>query len=174
MSDNPTARNSERWFGWGVSLLSLAIVVPVLLCTYWLVFDRAPPITVSRGELAGYQKQPDGSYVVFVRWFGERHRDCPGVSRRWLADGALVPLPDIPYPPETHGPEAGPVQWEVPVEVPGYFVTTGHLKLAYRIRIDYACNPMQEIAWPIRVSPPPVPFELQPDGTIKVPDGVDG
>jgi hypothetical protein len=161
-----TLIDTERWFRWGVPPLTLAIFSTLALAAYWLVIDRYPPITVDRGEIAGSERQPDGSLVVFVRWHGTRHRFCPGVSKRWLADGALLPLPDIPYPPEDADAETGRAQWEVAVQVPAYFLTTGHVDLAYRIRIDYSCNPLQEIAFPIRVAPPPVPFRVEQDGRV--------
>lgn len=163
-----------RRFTWGASILTAAILVPVTLCLYWLVLDRAPPITVHYGEITGYERRQNGDYVIFVRWHGQRHRACHGVSRRWLVDGARVPLADIPYPPEDPRPVDTPVSWEVTVDVPGYFLTTGHVKLAYRIRIDYACNPIQELAFPIQVAPPPVPFELMPDGRILSQGGAGG
>lgn len=156
-----------RRFEWGVALFSLIIFAIIGLAFYWLVIDREPPVTITRGEVVGHERQSNGNHIIFVKWHGERHRACYGNSKRWLTGNIVVPMPDIPYPPDPRTVELGPIVWEVPIEVPGYFISTGHRKLAYQIRIDYACNPMQELLFPIRVSPPPVPFELMPDGSLQ-------
>lgn len=157
----------ENRFRWGVSILSSVIMLITGLAVYWLVIDRSPPVTVTHGEVVGYERQPTGNYIVFIKWHGERHRNCYGNSKRWLTDSIVIPLPDIPYPPDLQDAPAGPVEWEVAIDVPSYFVTTGHMKLSYRIRIDYVCNPLQEFMFPIQVSPPPVPFEISNDGKLR-------
>lgn len=158
---------TESRFQFGVLLFSLIILGVICLGFYWLVIDREPPVDIVRGEVVGHERQPNGNHVLFVKWYGERHRACYGNSKRWLTGNIVVPLPDIPYPPEPGAMQLGPIIWEVPIEVPGYFISTGHRKLAYQIRIDYACNPLQELMFPISVAPPPVPFELMPDGSLR-------
>jgi hypothetical protein len=140
--------------------MSTAIMAMVLLCFYWIVIDRAVPVVVHGGQVLKYEKQPDGSWIVFVKWTGEQFRLCDGNSKRWLADTAILPLADIPYPPNESERPLGPYQWEVPLHIPSYFASTGHVRGTYRIQILYACNPLQQYVFPIVVNPPPVPFEL--------------
>ena len=148
---------------WGLRGMSSLILAMILLTFYWVVLDRSPPSTIERGEVVSYQPQPDGSWVMFVRWYGQRHRECTGNSKRWVSAGAYLPLQDIAYPPSEDPFRPGPYEWEVPVHIPAYFTSTGHIRGAYSIRILYACNPIQEYIFPIPVEPPPVPFSL-PDG----------
>lgn len=148
---------------WGLRVMSTVILFIILLVFYWVVIDRWPPSTIEGGTVTSYQPQPDGSWVMFVRWRGERHRECNGYSKRWLSAGAYLPLEDIAYPPYDKATQMGPYEWEVPVNIPAYFASTGHIRGSYSIRILYACNPLQEYVFPIPVEPPPVPFSL-PDG----------
>jgi hypothetical protein len=145
---------------WGLRILSSFVLGMILLAFYWVVLDRSPPSTIQGGEVMSYQERPDGSWILFVRWRGERHRVCNGYSKRWLSAGAYLPLQDIAYPPDSQSTELGPYEWEVPVEIPAYFASTGHVRGAYSIRILYSCNPLQEYLFPIPVEPPPVPFEI--------------
>jgi hypothetical protein len=150
----------DEFLKWGIRIVSTLIFFMVMLCVYWLVIDRFEPIQVERGEVVRYDEQQDGSWVMFVKWYGQRNRRCWGTSKRWLAGETLLPLEDIPYPPENQNTPFGPYQWEVPVYIPQYFVRTGHIKGEYRIRIFFACNPLQEHIFPIAIEPPPVAFEL--------------
>jgi hypothetical protein len=153
----------DTFIVWGMRIVSFILVLVFALIFYWLVIDRSKPVVVDHGEVARYEQMPDGSWVVFVKWFGERKRLCWGTSKRWLTGSALLPLEDIPYPPDHETKPIGPYEWEVPLHIPAYFARTGHIKGAYRIRIFYACNPLQEYLYPIVVEPPPVPFELPVD-----------
>ena len=159
--------NFVSWIVYGTSFIILAFVALVF---YWLVIDRSPPTNVKGGEVIYYERQPNGSWLIIIRWHGERIRSCWGNSKRWITDrtphslGLVMPLDDIAYPPDYPANQkvglAVPFEWEVPVMVPAYFATSGHIRGAYKIRILYACNPLQEYLFPIVVEPPAVPFEL--------------
>jgi hypothetical protein len=163
--------NRDAIVVWGVRILSFIIMAILALVFYWLVIDRSPPATIIGGEVLRYEQQPDGAWLLIIKWRGERHRSCWGNSKRWIADnnplsvGLVLPLEDIAYPPDSniHDRPLGPYEWEVPIHIPSYFATTGHTKGAYKIRILYSCNPLQQYIFPIVVEPPPVPFEL-PNG----------
>jgi hypothetical protein len=157
---------------WGLRILSFIIMAIMVLVFYWLVIDRSPPTTVFRGEVLRYEPQPDGGWILIIKWHGERHRLCWGNSKRWIADnnplsiGLVLPLEDIAYPPDLHVGQLGHYEWEVPIHIPPYFASTGHTKGAYKIRILYSCNPLQQYMFPIVVEPPPVPFELPNGGPV--------
>jgi hypothetical protein len=151
---------------WGFRITSAIIVGIFLLSSYWLVLDRSVPTKILYGEVIRYEPQADGAWLIIIRWHGERKRSCWGNSKRWITDnnpasiGLVLPLEDIAYPPDSDRPRDGKYEWEVPIHVPAYFATTGHIRGAYKIRILYACNPLQEYFFPIVVDPPPVSFEL--------------
>lgn len=149
---------------WAMRFLSSLVLGFILLVFYWIFLDREEPVVVHGGEVVKYEKQSDRSWIVFVKWKGERFRVCTGNSKRWIANTALLPLEDIPYPPDEERRPLGPYQWEVPLHIPAYFASTGHVTGTYRIRILYACNPIQEYMFPIVVDPPPVPFQIPEDG----------
>lgn len=152
----------ETFVSWGFKLGSLVMVAVLLLCFYWLVIDRSPAVVVDQGRAVAYEQQPDGSFLTWVHWKGTRYRSCSGTSKRWLVgeSGIILPLAEIPYPPDPKDRPIGPYEWEVPIHIPAYYISSGHTKGEYRIRILYACNPLQEIMWPIVEEPDPVPFEL--------------
>lgn len=145
---------------WGLRISSAAIISGLLFCAYWLVVDRSVPITVAGGEVKEYERQPDNSWILIIRWRGELHRRCGGVSKRWLIDGFRLPLDDFPYPGEMESQPLGDFTWEEPVHIPAYFVSTGHLSGTYRVKFFYACNRLQEVAFPIADEPPAIPFTI--------------
>jgi hypothetical protein len=157
---NRTAKDSV--VAWTMSSLMLVILLILGLCFYWLVIDRAPPVDVHGGEVLRYERQRDDSWIIIVRWNGNRHRNCFGNSKRWIsANGFWLPLMDIPYPPPSEGDvDIGEFSWEVPVLVPSYYVSTGHDHGNYSIRILYSCNPLQEYLFPIIVEPKPISFRI--------------
>ncbi len=152
--------NRDAFVKWGMRICTVVILSVMALFFYWIVIDRSPPITIHSGKVVTYQEQSDGSWIIFVRWHATRHRICTGNSKRWLDAGALLPLSDIPYPPEASHLKVGEHQWEVAITLPAYFAKTDHTMGFYKIEIEYACNPAQEHGFPIIVVPDPVPFEL--------------
>lgn len=151
----------ETFVKWAMRFFATVILLGFLISFYWLVIDRGKPVDVERGEVVSYQQQVDGAWIMFVRWYGVRNRSCWGNSKRWIvAGGAILPLEDVAYPPDPEERPHGPHEWEVPIYIPQYFITSGHLSGSYSIRILYACNPLQEQMFPIVVEPPPVQFSL--------------
>lgn len=151
----------DAFIKWGMTLSTAVILAGLSICVYWTVLDRQVPIDVLRGEVTLYQKQPDESWVFVVRWHGILRRRCGGISNRWIIDGFRLPLPDIPYPAEMEPIELDKeFFWEVPVHIPSYFVSTGHVSGKYRARFMYSCNPLQERIFPISYVPPAVKFEI--------------
>jgi DsbC/DsbD-like thiol-disulfide interchange protein len=113
-----------------------------------------------------YEHQPDNTWIFIVKWRGQLNRRCGGVSKRWLIDGFRLPLMDFPYPAELETQPLGDFSWEVPVHVPAYFVSTGHINGTYRARFMYSCNKLQEIVFPIIDEPTSVPFSI-PVGSVE-------
>jgi hypothetical protein len=145
---------------WGLRISSAIILAGVLSCVYWLALDRALPLIVYGGHVIRYDRLSDHSWVMVVRWRGELRRRCGGVSKRWLVNGFRLPLDDFPYPAEPESQPLGAFQWEVPVHVPAYFVTTGHSKGIYRVQLFHACNRLQELVFPIADELPDVAFDI--------------
>lgn len=157
----------DSFIKWGLFACTGVILGGLMLCLYWIILDRAEPVTVKYGEVVRFEHQANDSWIIIIRWHGERHRKCWGNSKRWVAGDFVLPLPDIPYPPDRPHQELGPFTWEVPIEIPSYYVSTGHKTGQYSIRIDYACNPMQEYLFPIVVTPEPIQFEIPIDMPMK-------
>jgi hypothetical protein len=146
---------------WALRFLTTVILTGLGVCVYWVLLDRKVPVEIQKGEVILYQEQSDHSWVFIVKWTGILHRRCGGISNRWIVDGFRLPLVDIPYPAEAEPTQIGEVfSWEVPVHVPAYFVSTGHVSGQYRARFLHACNPLQERIFPIISTPPTVPFAL--------------
>jgi hypothetical protein len=147
----------------GLTVFAGIILCGLLLVAYWIFLDRTAPVTVKGGEVLRFEHQADDSWVMIIRWYGDRHRKCWGNSKRWISGDFVLPLPDIPYPPDRPDQELGPFSWEVPVHIPPYYVSTGHVQGQYSIRILYACNPIQEYIFPIPVEPDPIRFVIPTD-----------
>jgi hypothetical protein len=152
---------------WGLIACTSTILSGLMLCVYWLLIDRSAPVTVHYGEVVRFEHQANDSWVMIIRWHGDRHRKCWGNSKRWISGDFVLPLPDIPYPPDRPDQEIGRFTWEVPIEIPSYYVSTGHTTGQYSIRIAYACNPLQEYLFPVIVTPKPVEFEIPTDMPMK-------
>lgn len=155
--------NWDNFVKWGLIACTSVILAGIMLCLYWVLLDRGKPVTVTHGEVVGFEHQSNDSWVMIIKWYGERHRQCWGNSKRWISGDFVLPLPDIPYPPDRPDQEIGPFTWEVPIEIPAYYVSTGHTTGQYSIRISYACNPMQEYLFPIVIIPEPVKFTIPVD-----------
>ncbi len=148
---------------WGMKICTAAILGGLSLVSYWMFIDRSDPVTVHYGEVLNFERQADDSWIIIIKWHGERHRQCWGNSKRWISGGFVLPLPDIPYPPDRPEQKLGEFEWEVPVMIPSYYVSTGHHTGQYAIRIFYSCNPIQDYVFPIVIEPPPIPFSLPLD-----------
>lgn len=159
----------DDFIKWGMMFCTGVILFGLLLCLYWLLVDRSVPVTVHRGEVIRFEHQTDDSWIMIIKWHGDRHRQCWGNSKRWISGDFVLPLPDIPYPPDRPDQELGPFTWEVPIVIPPYYVSTGHITGNYAIRIMYACNPIQEYLFPIIIEPPPIPFSIPIDMPRKPP-----
>lgn len=157
----------DTFVSWGLKICTATILCGLAVVFYWMVIDRSAPVTVKFGEVTGFEHQPDDSWVMLVKWHGERHRTCWGTSKRWISGDFVLPLPDIPYPPEWSERELGPFTWEVPIQIPSYYVSTGHTEGKYSIRIFYSCNPLQQVFLPIVVEPEPVHFSIPKDMPMK-------
>lgn len=157
----------DTFVSWGLKIGTAAILCGLSLVVYWLFLDRETPVTVHYGEVTRFEHQADDSWVMLVKWHGERHRQCWGNSKRWISGDFVLPLPDIPYPPDRPHQELGAFTWEVPIHIPPYYVSTGHVTGNYSIRIFYACNPIQQYVFPIVVEPEPIQFVIPTDMPMK-------
>lgn len=157
----------DAFVSWGLRIGTVAILSGLSILAYWVFIDRMIPVTVHHGEVTGFEHQPDDSWIMLVKWHGVRHRQCWGLSKRWISGDFVLPLPDIPYPPDRPAQQLGPFTWEVPIHIPPYYVSTGHAQGQYSIRIFYACNPMQRLIFPIVVEPDPIKFVIPTDMPMK-------
>ena len=150
-------------FKWATRAAAVFVIGFTLLAAYWVLIDRQPPIEMTRGEILRYDEQPNGNWLLLVKWSAHRVRVCPGISRRWITGEAWLPLPDIMYPPEVQDAKLGDFSWEVVAEIPAYFAAIGVTEGQYRIEIRFACNPLQQYIFPILVVPEPIVFDLPID-----------
>lgn len=149
-------------FTWGVSITSAIIGIASIWIFYAAVLDRSPPISDLRGRVSEVFPRPDGSHLMIVEWSGVRQRYCEGVSHRWLVDGIVLPLPDLPTPPQINEKIGDRIKYNIAVEVPAMFHRIGN----YTIRTQHQCNLLQRQfpnALSIQIAPDPVPFNLDPD-----------
>lgn len=166
-SRTSTLPSRDTFVKWGMRICTAVILAGLAVVFYWMAIDREIPVTVDYGEVIRFEHQSDDSWVMIVKWHGVRHRQCWGNSKRWISGDLFLPLPDIPYPPERPQQELGKFTWEVPIHIPPYYVSTGHVSGKYAIRIFYACNPIQEYLFPITVEPNPIPFVIPTDMPMK-------
>ena len=146
---------AERRFRVLHPLLLLAAAALAVLFTAWAL-DDAPPIEAMAGRAVAVHVRDDGAVAVLVEWTGRRARLCDGYSYRWVLDGSITQIPGAVHPPPPAS-EVGAVQtWRVWVPVPPDIHDGAG---AYRIRMLFACNPLQRL-FPIVVDPPDVPFTI--------------
>ncbi len=120
--------------GW---LCVLVILSAVGILAYWAL-DTRPPIVNIRSRFVKWDdEQPR---LIWIARSFVRVRQCPGQIHRSLVGRAIVPLPParVPYP---QGVSLGPFEDEIAVEVPEWATEI----TAYRVTVEYACNPLQRI-----------------------------
>ena len=155
MLESPLRRPENRFLYLG-PFFALVILVILGLFGYWML-DRRPPIYGLTGKFVGWDaKDPR---VGHIEWKGVQVRSCPGRVYRWIVNGVLVQLPsrEIEYAGPIDKPDHEQTTWHITFTLPDWLDHDA----AYRIRIEYVCNPMHKYQ-PIVVSPPDVPFTLPP------------
>jgi hypothetical protein len=144
---------AERRFQVLAPLLFAALAGLAVLFAAWAADDE-PPIENMVGRAISVDVRDDGAATVLVEWTGRRLRLCDGFSYRWIIDGYITQLASAVHPPEPASNIGKVMTWRVSIPVPPDLHDGAG---AYRIRMTFACNPLQRI-FPIIVDPPDVPF----------------
>lgn len=140
--------------GVGFMLFIMACSATVL---YWSL-DLQPPFAGVSGTFKGWDEHDPT--IGRVEWTGQRYRYCDGKVSRWVINnGRYVHFSRSEFsgssdlPPEEQGrADTVYAKFEIPWGAKQQLVQP-----KYRIRIEYACNPLQRI-FPIVVSPPEIPL----------------
>ena len=125
----------------------------VAMVFFGMLLDRGLPYERSAGEMIPPEAR--AGEQIFVRWTGEKKRDCPGIVHRVFIDSAGT------YHPVEF---AGAVYARVGIGMPLLRPLTVPAKMAcgpaqYIARTEFYCNPVQRL-WPIVSNAPPVIFKV--------------
>lgn len=161
-----------------IAILSVALVVPVA----WMLLDRDPPYVRTEGEIVAVD--PDACGIppvpsatgqsrdismpiraggcVEVKWSIKTIRNCPASGggdniTRHLRDstGVVKPIGSLRRNLSEHEIQTNTVRqlMVLPAPIPAGSAT-------YASSACYACNPLQQLFWPVCVDQPDIEFEI--------------
>lgn len=152
-----------------MSFLKKIGAVGVLMAAFYgsytfvsLLIDREPPIFYEGAKAVTADAQRGGSIDVEFKVF--RKRICEQTVRRYLTDSQGI---RHAIPSYTVGLQmlAGRETYQRSITIP----TAASVGPAtYEVVIDYACNPLQAIFGTIRVTSPPIAFNILPESGLLV------
>lgn len=151
-------------FDWRSAFIAAPFAVVLAYVVNGLI-DRMPPITYEHARAPSVTSVPQGS-TIDIEFTVFRHRICEGKATRWLTDSEGV---KHSIPSFTVGPRvqlAGLDTYRRTITIP----ESAALGIAtYTVEIDYACNIIHRLGWPIHVVSPPIRFEITPRPLIIIP-----
>lgn len=157
-----TLTQRVRHFDW----TSAAIAAPFAVLLAWLVtsiIDRQAPIVYEQVRALSDSVPQGGTIGVEFSVF--RLRICDAEAKRWLTDSAGV---KHSIPSYTVGPRrlAGLDTYRRTITIPD---ATALGQASYQVDIDFYCNPLHRLGWPINVVSPPIRFDVTPKPLIELP-----
>ncbi len=121
-----------------------------------MILDRVPPITYEGAK--ALQPEVGRGGVLDVEFKVFRTRICPAVTKRWLVDaeGTRHAIPSY-----TVGVQllAGKETYQRSITIP---LAAALGPAWYEVDLNYYCNVIHRIGWPINVTSPPIPFLITP------------
>jgi len=121
-----------------------------------MIIDRTPPIQYEQARALAASVPQGGTLGVEFKVF--RTRICPVVAKRWLIDSAGT---RHSIPSYTVGLEmlAGRETYRRSIEVPDAAAIG---PAAYEVDLEFFCNSLQRLGFPITVISPPITFGITP------------
>lgn len=152
---------------WTFDWLSAAIAAPFAVLLAWLVtaiIDRTPPISYEHVRPM-VDSVPQGG-IIEVEFTVFRTRICESEVRRWLTDstGTRHSIPSFTVGPKTQ--LAGLDTYKRTITIPEAAAVG---QAIYQVDIEYSCNLIHRLGWPIFVQSPPIRFEITPRPIIIIP-----
>lgn len=137
-----------RWATGIAHATNFALATMVCVALYWLVLDRALPITIESYSLAQSQVRPGDAIELTVNL--TRHRSCPARITRYLRDSRDITfaIPPAARQVTMNGHDQIVIRVPAPAEA-----AAG--PAAFWSEAEYRCNPLQAL-WPIVVRSPEV------------------
>lgn len=147
----------------GLSLAALSIVGAGALG--FMINDRTPPISYE-GAGAMSPSVPAGG-TIEVEFKVYRDRICQALAKRYLLDasGTKFAIPSYTVGLSTF---VGRETYRRKIEIPAA-AAVGPAQ--YQVELEYYCNPIHRLGWPIMVNTPVVNFEITPSASL-VPFGL--
>jgi hypothetical protein len=157
---------TDRAKHWAFDVASAFIAAPFAILLYWIVsaaIDRQPPVIYERVGAVTASAPQGGQLEVEFSVF--RLRICPADVRRWLIDSAGVrhSIPQFTVGPRLN---AGLDTYRRTITIPDAAAVG---PAVYTVDLDYYCNPLQRLGWPISVTSPPIDVEVTPRPLILLP-----
>lgn len=161
-----TLTERVRHFDWRSGIISALIAAPfaVLLASIFnAAIDRVPPIIYERVRALS-DSVPQGG-LIRVEFSVLRLRLCDGEVARWLIDSAGVKhsIPSFTIGPR---PLAGLDTYRRTITIPEAAALG---QATYQVDLEYSCNLIHRLGWPIEIHSPPIRFEITPRPLILLP-----
>jgi hypothetical protein len=121
-----------------------------------MVADRRPPTSYEGGQALSDRVEQGGTARVEFEVY--RSRICPVVVRRYMVDSASVRHAITNY---TVGRTTNPGHeiYSRTFTVPD---TAALGPAYYEVQLEYRCNIVQQLWWPIEITSPPIPLTIIP------------
>lgn len=156
---------SRIWhFDWRSAFIAAPFAVVLAYIVNGLI-DRMPPITYENASTPSVSSVPQGG-IIDIEFTVFRHRICPGEAKRWLTDseGKKHSIPSFTVGPRVQ--LAGLDRYRRTITIPEAAALG---PATYEVEIDYTCNVIHRLGWPIHVVSPPIRFEITPRPLIIIP-----
>lgn len=125
-----------------------------------MILDRTPPITYQRADSIASTVPQGGS--IDVEFEVNRERICPSTVKRWLVDSAGTRHSITNFTVGSNL-KRGKEVYQRAITVPET-ATIG--PAYYEVKLEFACNIIQRLGWPVRLDAPHIKFEIIPSVSL--------
>ncbi|MBB3144956.1 hypothetical protein FHS21_001357 [Phyllobacterium trifolii] len=144
----------------GVMALFAALAFYGAISLGIMVADRHPPISYVSAAAVGSEVPQGGS--IEIEYEVVRSRICPSILKRWLVDSVGDRHAITNYTVGT-GTRKGRETYRRSITIPdNAAVGRAH----YEVSIEYTCNLVQRLGWPVKLTSPPIYFDITPGVTV--------